>query len=452
MEKSNEDGQYKKKIFKMTHNRVIQISSEIHKHIRSYSKGSPINTETYKTIRNENNSFIKAFKLAKKKQQEDNSKTSVLSDNNMFTELYAEYKKKGYKIPKLSLDHNLFENNPLLDKDDDIKEFYSNRLKNEKKIDIEKVNEKNLKYLNKLNSILYRKQDNRYFKYNTRKRKASLYYDEPETEILNGNYIKENEEIKNYINTINEFIDKDKKNRKSFTDLKQGEIFIRTSRTKKNTYNNPILTSPTKSHNEIIQRFETQSNELGMTNPRKRFSVSKFSIISPKRNSSKKILEKSNRGVMITNLKMLSLKKPILKERPPLSNRECYPRIFSDNLDSLSREQILTTLSSNNTKDININNVNVRDCIDYYFDKYKSNDTLKTEIYNQNWTPEKMVKYSKSIIRKVKNYNVADIWKTNASRVGKYELVEGKLEKVEKLDKTLSSLDYYIIKKTCPKS
>ena len=123
MEKGNEDEQYRKKYLKMTHNRVIQISSEIHKHIRSYSKGSPINTETYKTIRNENSSFIKAFKLAKKKQQEDNCKTSVLSDNNMFSELYAEYRKKGYKIPKLSLDHNLFENNPLLDKDDDIKEL-----------------------------------------------------------------------------------------------------------------------------------------------------------------------------------------------------------------------------------------------------------------------------------------------------------------------------------------
>lgn len=452
MEKSNDERHFKKKISKINHNRVIQISSEIHKHIRSYSKGSPINTENYKTIRNENNSFIKAFKLAKKKQQEDNCKTSVLSDNNMFSELYAQYKKRGYKIPKLSLDHNLFENNPLLDKDESIKEFYSNRFKNEKKIDIEKVNEKNLKYLNKLNSILYRKQDNRYFKYNARKRKASLYYDEPDIDILNGDYEKENEEMKKYINTINDFLDYDKKNRKSFSDLKQGEVFIRSSSTKKKTYNNPMLTSPTKPHNEIIQRFETQSNELGLTNPRKRFSVTKFTILSPKRNSSRKITYKSNKGVMITNLKMFSFKNPNTIAKPPLSNRERYPKIFNDNLNSLSKEQILTTLSLTNTKDININNVNVRDCIDYYFDKYKTNDSLKEEIYNQNWTPDKMVKYSKSIIRKVRNYNVADIWKTNSSRVGKYDLVEGKLEKVEKLDKTLSSLDYYIIKKTCPKS
>ena len=34
----------------------------------------------------------------------------------------------------------------------------------------------------------------------------------------------------------------------------------------------------------------------------------------------------------------------------------------------------------------------------------------------------------------------------------KYYNAYWKLEKVEKLDKTLSSLDYYIIKKTCPKS
>ena len=80
------------------------------------------------------------------------------------------------------------------------------------------------------------------------------------------------------------------------------------------------------------------------------------------------------------------------------------------------------------------------------------NDAGKTGVYGQMGSPGQIVNYSESIIMKVKNYNVADIWKTNARRVGKDDLVEGRLEKVEKLDKTLSSLDYYIIKKTCPKS
>ena len=121
---------------------------------------------------------------------------------------------------------------------------------------------------------------------------------------------------------------------------------------------------------------------------------------------------------------------------------------------SLSRGNILKKLFASDSQTINIHNKDFKKCINYYLDKYKthSKNRVHSQIFSSDWSPEKMVQYSKSIARQVKSYNVAEIWKTNSSRVGKYDLMEDKLNQIEKLDKTLSTFDYYIVKKIAPKN
>ena len=459
--KNNGENQiFLKKLLKLSRSKVNDITKEMHEEVSSYSKGSPIHSKNFIDLRQTNELFFKDFKNSKKM---DKLGTSDKSSPNpsVFNELFTLYKKRGYKIPKLSLDHNIFENNPLLNSDNAIKEYYSSRYKNEKLINVEKTNEKNLVYLNKLNSILFKKQDKKLFRSSPRKRKFSVCLEEkPDVDV--NNYEKENKEIQRYITTISNFLEEDSKTRKSFSDRTKCKVYpnmIRNSKTKKNTFVNHLLT-PTKGDVSIIQKFTTQSNEI-IREKQKRFSISKLNCSPLDKLRTTNAHHKTVRGVMITNVNPNSPdKQNIFSEKAPnnkckqMINSEEYPVLFTEDLKSLSRGNILKKLFASDSQTINIHNKDFKKCINYYLDKYKthSKNRVHSQIFSSDWSPEKMVQYSKSIARQVKSYNVAEIWKTNSSRVGKYDLMEDKLNQIEKLDKTLSTFDYYIVKKIAPKN
>ena len=75
-----------------------------------------LKTESNKII-DENQQFKLAYGLFLKKFPKNYEKE--------FKDLLLTYKQNGYKIPDLSLEHNIFKINPLLFKDDKINEYYS---------------------------------------------------------------------------------------------------------------------------------------------------------------------------------------------------------------------------------------------------------------------------------------------------------------------------------------
>lgn len=457
---NGEDKIFRKKLLKLSLNKVNEISKEMHEEVRSYSKGSPIHSKHFIDLKKENELFFKDFKSSKKN---DRLETSDKNSTNpsVFNELFTLYKKRGYKIPKLSLDHNLFENNPLLNSDNAIKEYYSNRYKNEKMINVERINEKNLVYLNKLNSILFHKQDKKLFRSSPKKRKFSVFVEETPDIDLN-NYEKENEELQRYISTISNFMEEDSKTRKSFIDWKNHKVYssiIGNQKIKKKTHLNHLLT-PTKGGGSIIQKFTTQPEKV-QKEKQKRFSVSKLNFSPLVKMRAANAHHKTVRGVMITNINpSLSDKQNFFSEKARSSkckqmiNLDENPVLFTEGLKTLSKGDLLKKFVESDSKTINVHNKDFTKCINYYLDKYKTDtkNRVRSQIFSNDWSPEKMVQYSKSIARQVKSYNVAEIWKMNSNRVGKYDLMEDKLNKIEKLDKTLSTLDYYFVKKIAPKN
>ena len=71
-------------------------------------------------------------------------------------------------------------------------------------------------------------------------------------------------------------------------------------------------------------------------------------------------------------------------------------------------------------------------------------------LFDKDCGTDKLLKYTKSIKRTIKKYNVPEVWKVNSSRIGSYDSVEKTLNKIEQLDKTLTNMDYSIIKHTAP--
>ena len=85
------------------------------------------------------------------------------SIEKIFKDIIPIYKKRGYKIPDLTLKHNLFNRNPLIiETRKDVNRFYENHevTKGDFIVDVENVNEKNFKYLKKVEKILFNAKKN----------------------------------------------------------------------------------------------------------------------------------------------------------------------------------------------------------------------------------------------------------------------------------------------------
>ena len=93
----------------------------------------------YRAIQRDNDIFSKQYTNVQKQKERYNS------PEKQFAEIKEQYDKKGYKVPSLSLDHNIFNQNLLLLDESDIEKyilFNHGSAKNQ---------EKSMKYLDKLN-------------------------------------------------------------------------------------------------------------------------------------------------------------------------------------------------------------------------------------------------------------------------------------------------------------
>ena len=80
----------------------------------------------------------------------------------VFQDLVDKYRKRGYKIPNLTIEKNLFAKNPLIiESKQDVDDYYKNSIKNYGEFikDIDKYNEKNWVFLNKMKKEFVKSYD-----------------------------------------------------------------------------------------------------------------------------------------------------------------------------------------------------------------------------------------------------------------------------------------------------
>lgn len=117
-----------------------EIREEMYSNIQQMGAGHQFKTEpAFKKLKEENDKFLSDYKNAKKYMKNKNSKET-------FKSLIKMYIRRGYKIPDLSVKHNLFSLCPLIDENKErfIQGFTSDP----------KLKEKTITYLKKLRSLV----------------------------------------------------------------------------------------------------------------------------------------------------------------------------------------------------------------------------------------------------------------------------------------------------------
>ena len=200
----------------------FQLKVKKTKFVKIHEKLSKL-IKKYHTENSYNSHFIEKFT----KYNHFPNMTQLYYINNIqdtFHDLIIQYKNKKYKIPKLTTDHNVFRQSPLLEKNEGINGYYYNfSLKTKKKIEDD---EKNIKYMAKLSKNL-RKRIN---KINENKKtddkifKIKNVYGSTMDEEYYYKYTKEK-----YFKKINEDENLKKNIRKSITGLDEFHKYLKSS-------------------------------------------------------------------------------------------------------------------------------------------------------------------------------------------------------------------------------
>ena len=132
-----------------------QLRNDSESQIEKFNKKNKQFLKEYEILKNDSEKFIKGYKRLENRGNEDelfNNHLRVLP----FMKLITIYKNKGYKVPQLTSNYNLFKPNILFQDNDEIKRhFMLNKFGyNEKK---------EFKYLNKLNSCIREKRKEKAF-------------------------------------------------------------------------------------------------------------------------------------------------------------------------------------------------------------------------------------------------------------------------------------------------
>ena len=132
-----------------------QLRNDSESQIEKFNKKNKQFLKEYEILKNDSDKFIKGYKRLENRGNEDelfNNHLRVLP----FMKLITIYKNKGYKVPQLTSNYNLFKPNILFQDNDEIKRhFMLNKFGyNEKK---------EFKYLNKLNSCIREKRKEKAF-------------------------------------------------------------------------------------------------------------------------------------------------------------------------------------------------------------------------------------------------------------------------------------------------
>jgi len=278
------------------------------------------NSNTIKVVNelNEENEFLI------KELNKSIVKSKVLNNSvkESFSPLVIEYKQRGYKIPDLTLKHNLFKKNPLIiESRKDIYTYYDNCdiVKGDFITDIDSVPEKNFQYLNKLKKIC----DNE--KQNVNMKKSKRY----KQRLLQEKYESNNEVL-----------------RKNKRDMER----MKTIRENKENNIDKLIEDISKTKKTLDDYINEEKIEK--ENKNKKLSRNKGLMFN---NSFKKVFQKK-----ILNLKQMN----VGKKKCPITARTNYTvnSLNSNNnynsYNSYNNNSNITGLTNNNTTNIDNNNIN----------------------------------------------------------------------------------------------
>jgi hypothetical protein len=326
----------------------------------------------YSEIKVENDNFNKKLKQTEKlkelKEKRYGSQKNVDDTAETFRDLINKYKDRGYKIPDLSVRHNLFQPSPLLLENHKISDFYKFMKKGQD------VNDKNVHFLLKINKMLNEKgndasrnvidQNSEFAKKVERRRtlfKLSTHnnlidVDDGVNHNHNHNYKKENEELEKYnktmknIITTNEFGSAFGNGGKNFIlkHLKSSypEAGSKSRNISSNIFGQKTSSSAIALENQSTKNKTASKNNVNNFNTQTKIKSdmdSNFTLGSPKKNVSPIINLKSN---------LLSYKKN-QKEINFLENSQKVPNSISQILDgsNKTKSRSISKMGESNDKD-----------------------------------------------------------------------------------------------------
>ena len=208
LEKKYETDNYLIKTIRRTKKTISDLSSkELENNLKYvlkkiYREGKLLNDPTIKAITKENNSFKSEYTKLMEKFQNSTLIT--------FHDLISLYKNKGYKIPNLNSEHNLFRVNPLIEENTNKISYYFLTQQNvTTKKDV--LLSKSLLFLLKLNELIGKNNNNNETKKIRRKsvqNKSTMI-----SKKINPNEKKENlkKSIRRIKNLINDYIKNERK-------------------------------------------------------------------------------------------------------------------------------------------------------------------------------------------------------------------------------------------------
>jgi hypothetical protein len=279
LEKKYETDNYLIKTIRRTKKTISDLSSkELENNLKYvlkkiYREGKLLNDPTIKAITKENNSFKSEYTKLMEKFQNSTLIT--------FHDLISLYKNKGYKIPNLNSEHNLFRVNPLIEENTNKISYYFLTQQNvTTKKDV--LLSKSLLFLLKLNELIGKNNNNNETKKIRRKsvqNKSTMI-----SKKINPNEKKENlkKSIRRIKNLINDYLKNERKesqesniynskinnlsaNTNSQKLAKTSKILDYNNLTSRNVTNNNLnilsLTERNNNYNDSL-RFSEQNNYL----------------------------------------------------------------------------------------------------------------------------------------------------------------------------------------------
>ena len=421
------DGITKHKISSKSHEKKISnhdIKGQINRMsntIQSYSKRNNYNLALISLLKSENNMLIKQLdnNIIKKKNVALNQ-----SIEKIFKDIIPIYKKRGYKIPDLTLKHNLFNRNPLIiETRKDVNRFYENHevTKGDFIVDVENVNEKNFKYLKKVEKILF----------NAKKNSQQLQNENVKKKVREAQIQQLDKIIK-----IEQEKEQEKVNLEDCSKLKKDIEKVKLSL-------NQLDKQEKRSQIKIENNFVFGNLDF------KKMLINRIKKIKNKPNSSKvlntlfdsSISNKRHNTISSTTISS------VMKGNPKLI-KEKKKNVLLTSLLKLNKSKKKKNLEElyNQTKFIDLKKYkNIESDIEDYF-SIKYNRPVSTMTLDN--FPKEMDYEINRIKQNVNNYNIGEIWGPIYNRIGKLDRLNVISDDLENVDKHLGKIDYEYVKQT----
>ena len=385
--------------------------------IQTYSKKNNKSLKLINSLKSENDMLIEQLNNNIVKNRVFNQ-----SVEQIFRDLIPIYKNRGYKIPDLSLKHNLFSINPLIiETRNDVNRFYENHdiTKGDFIIDVENVDEKNFQYLKKLEKICFNYKKNSQLQNDKIKKKVR----EAEIERLDKFLKMEKEKVQKKENKVDyhqlkKDIDKIKL---SLIELdkekKRGEVKIEENCVFENLDFKKMLMSKIKKIK--FKRGSSSKADFASNN-------SKTIASTTNETNRLKYLGKSSKGIkqlLLTSIKNIEEKKRKKNKR-------------NDILQNLYEKTYNTDFKKYN---------NIQDEVEDYF-KYKYERPVSQMTIDN--LPREMSYEINKIKLNANTYSVGENWKSLYNRIGKLDRITKISGNIENLDEHLKKIDYSYVKQT----